>query len=314
MRSLNNKKKKMQNEMLPIQKINKYTILGRLAEGGFGNVYLAETPAKTKVVVKTQKSKAKMGGSSLGISHESTIINYLYGKLKSKRECISPILWYGQHEPTKITCLVMPYYEISLFEYIKTNAELPGTNIQEWIKKTICQIGVSLEYIHQHGTIHRDVRPQNIMLRGSDMFPVLIDFGLSCFYVDEKWRHVGAGEPREELVGSPKYASFYIHCGIRPSRRDDYISLAYVAICGAINLNFMSQIPVSVVGEGTPFPETHIENYNNKMLRECKKKEAIIGFLSQYANADKAEWLIKYVNWAYNLNYETDPAYTANFQ
>lgn len=303
---------------LPFEKINKYTVLNRLAEGGFGDVYLAETssPLKELVVIKTQKTRTK-SGFSLGVSHESTIINYLYGKLKSNRDSICPILWYGQHIPTKITCLIIPYYEMSLFDYIQQNqVATRQPNYQEWLKNTIDKISCSLECIHNQSVIHRDIRPQNIMLR-RDMTPVLIDFGLSCFYVDENLRHVEMGELREEVIGSPKYASFYIHCGIKPSRRDDYISLAYIAICGAVNMNFIGEIaaagesiPVSAsVSDIANFPENHIEYSKNKMLRECKRRDQIIRFLSQYPENN---WIILYIEWCYGLNYADNPAYSTS--
>ena len=45
--------------------------------------------------------------------------------------------------------------------------------------KYINQIGTALEYIHQQGMLHRDVKPNNIMLRKSQQEAVLIDFGLA---------------------------------------------------------------------------------------------------------------------------------------
>ncbi len=34
-----------------------------------------------------------------------------------------------------------------------------------------------MAYIHSLGVIHRDISPDNLMLRSSDQLPVLIDFG-----------------------------------------------------------------------------------------------------------------------------------------
>ncbi|MEM9922843.1 MAG: protein kinase [Cyanobacteria bacterium P01_D01_bin.50] len=43
----------------------------------------------------------------------------------------------------------------------------------------INQIGTALEYIHRAGMLHRDVKPNNIILRQNKQEAVLIDFGLA---------------------------------------------------------------------------------------------------------------------------------------
>jgi serine/threonine protein kinase len=43
----------------------------------------------------------------------------------------------------------------------------------------ICQIGAALQVVHQNGLLHRDVKPQNIILRQGTQEVVLIDFGIA---------------------------------------------------------------------------------------------------------------------------------------
>jgi serine/threonine protein kinase len=43
----------------------------------------------------------------------------------------------------------------------------------------LTQVGAALEHVHQNGVVHRDVKPENIMLRRGTDSVVLIDFGIA---------------------------------------------------------------------------------------------------------------------------------------
>jgi serine/threonine-protein kinase len=49
--------------------------------------------------------------------------------------------------------------------------------IEAEINQLLIQILPVLEYIHSLGVLHRDISPDNLILRSSDGMPVLIDFG-----------------------------------------------------------------------------------------------------------------------------------------
>jgi hypothetical protein len=58
---------------------------------------------------------------------------------------------------------------------------------------------------------------------------ILIDYGLATTYIDsETNEHISPSEKRKELMGSPLFASFNVHNGFEPTRRDDCISVFYM--------------------------------------------------------------------------------------
>jgi eukaryotic-like serine/threonine-protein kinase len=98
------------------------------------------------------------------------------------------LLWY-----------TMPYVEgESLRDRLRREAQLPiedATGIAR-------EVGLALEYAHQHGVIHRDIKPENILLT-TDGSTLVADFGIA--------RALGAaGDGLTETgmsIGTPAYMS-----------------------------------------------------------------------------------------------------------
>ena len=122
--------------------------------------------------------------------------------------------------------------------------DLMGSSLEELFRrrgnhfslKTVIQIAVQLidrlEEFHSKHVIHRDIKPDNMMLGGGlDSSTIyLIDFGLSKRYFDPKTGKHHIYEMGKSFRGTRRYSSINSMLGIEQSRRDDLESVAYVLI------------------------------------------------------------------------------------
>lgn len=103
---------------------------------------------------------------------------------------------------------------------------------------TVMTIGIQmingLEEIHNTGVIHRDIKPNNFMFGrkedNDDTKLYIVDFGLSKLWRDSRTGIHIAQKHGRSMIGTARYASINIHCGIEPSRRDDLESMGYVLV------------------------------------------------------------------------------------
>ena len=86
---------------------------------------------------------------------------------------------------------------------------------------TLAQVADALAYVHDHGVVHQDVSPHNILITSSDSTAKLADFGLASDSLDDP--------VRQETGGTPGYIAPEVLRGTPPSPRSDLYSLGVVA-------------------------------------------------------------------------------------
>jgi serine/threonine protein kinase len=218
---------------------NKYHIDKFIGNGKFGKVYRGiNNKNKNYVAIKLEDKRT----SYKLLKRETSILKYLYEK---KCRSIPSIYWFGEIDD--FMGLIMSYYDCSLFEYL--NIKSINQSKLNYIMVKSIQI---LESIHCNFVIHRDIKPQNFMIKNGELF--LIDFGLATFWVNDEQIHI-SNSTRQEIIGTPKYISPNIHQGWTPSRRDDIISLGYIYI-----YLFAQELPWDSV-----YTDTENEIYNNEI-------------------------------------------------
>jgi serine/threonine-protein kinase len=145
---------------------DRYTVEREIARGGAARIFLARDLAGTRVALKVLHPEL---GVSLAADRFLREISVLAGIAHPR---ISRLLDYGERE--WLVYYVMEFVEgPTLREYLEQVGRAP---IQDTIVGT-CQVLEALQYAHEHGVVHRDVKPENIKL--SPAGAVLMDFGIA---------------------------------------------------------------------------------------------------------------------------------------
>jgi len=266
---------------------NKYQLERVLGSGSFGKVCQGRIlRTNEEIAIKIENREHTMSS----LQHEATVLNYLYSE---GCRTIPAIVWYGVWNQYR--CLAMSLFECSLFSYVIENPVSIDT-----ANNLLQQAIITLEYIHDKKVLHRDIKPQNWMLKGKVLH--LIDFGLSTFYVNEDGEHIPIKENKTEIIGSPKYCSIHIHDGIEPSRRDDLISLGHVYL-----YLLLREVPWNTLvleQNDDPFDEIDIRHYKNKQRKQMKSRVHLNTLFAQSGSP-----ILSFLDQCYSLSYEERPKY-----
>ena len=193
---------------------NRYVIERELGAGGMATVYLAEDlKHHRKVAVKVLRPELAAALGSERFLREIEIAANL------QHPHIVPL--YDSGEADGFLYYVMPYVEgESLRQRLDRDRRLP---VEDVVRLTD-DIAAALSYAHDHGIVHRDVKPENIMLTGGRA--VVADFGIArAVTAAAGERLTGTGL----AIGTPVYMSPEQAMGLEDvDARSDVYSLGCV--------------------------------------------------------------------------------------
>ncbi|MGD1853779.1 MAG: protein kinase [Leptolyngbyaceae cyanobacterium] len=154
----------------------RYTVLRELGEGGFGRTYLAEDlhrfkePCVLKEFVPQIEDPNLLAKAQELFEREAKILYQLeHAQIPKFRE----LMREGEQ-----LFLVQDYVEGTTYRSLLQSRQDHGGHFSETeITQLLYQLLPVLDYIHDLDIIHRDISPENLILRAQDGKPVLIDFG-----------------------------------------------------------------------------------------------------------------------------------------
>ena len=181
-----------------------FTILGPAGRGGMGTVFVAEQHVPRRTVALKVLTRAADPDTLAQFRREAAVI----AELEHPR--IVPLYSYGEHAGQPY--LVMRYLRGGNLAARLRDGPAELTQGARWVDS----IAEALDFAHQRGLVHRDVKPSNILLDELDN-AYLSDFGIAGALADAR-----TGLP----TGSAAYMSPEQGRGERVDPRADIYALA----------------------------------------------------------------------------------------
>jgi predicted Ser/Thr protein kinase len=212
--------------------VNKrYRVNRRIAEGGMAVVYLGHDlllnrPVAIKALHDRFSQDAQFrtrfereAQAAAGFTHPNIIEIYDVG------------------EENGAPYIVMEYV---VGETLKEIIQQEGPFDPDDVAALLEQVGSALDYAHERGLVHRDVKPQNILV-DRDGLAKVVDFGIAHGVDDSSLTEVGIALGTAHYV-SPEQAS-----GLMPTLASDIYSLGVIAFeMLTQHLPFEGDTPVSI--------------------------------------------------------------------
>ncbi len=193
---------------------NRYRVIRRLGEGGFGATFEvgdAGTPKVLKVLLDNYPKSVSL------FQREAQVLRGLRHPGIPRVEPDGYFTFQPQNSAEPLHCLVMEKIEgQNLQEWLRDNQPISQERATDWLK----QLAEILDELHQQHYFHRDIKPDNIMLKPDGQL-VLIDFG-AVREMTETYLVKIAGKRQGTRVGTSGYMPLEQVDGVALPQSDFY--------------------------------------------------------------------------------------------
>jgi serine/threonine-protein kinase len=232
-----------------------YELDREIGRGGMGIVYRA----KDRRLKRTVAIKLLPPELAFRSEIRSRFLREAETAAQLSHPCIVPI--YSVDEKDGLVFFVMAFVDgDTLAKRIHDRGALDPAEVRRILR----EVGDALAYAHEHGVVHRDIKPDNILLDAASNRPMVTDFGIARAISDGSARLTATGI----AIGTPAFMSPEQSAGDRDvDGRSDLYSLgvvAYQMLCGelpftatntpALLVKHLSERPVPVDQRASNIP------------------------------------------------------------
>ncbi len=207
-------------------KLGRYLVQSELGRGAMGVVYKATDPVLGRTVaIKTVNMALEQDGAD---KYEARF--YQEARAAGGLNHPNIVTVYDVGRSGDVAFMAMEFLEgVELRTLMDEGRPLPVSRAVS----IAAQVAEGLAYAHEHGVVHRDVKPANIMVSGDGAVKIT-DFGIARMRAGGELTQTGM------MLGSPKYMSPEQVIGKRADHRSDLFSLGiilYEMLTGAAPFN-----------------------------------------------------------------------------
>ncbi|MBL8603971.1 MAG: serine/threonine protein kinase [Myxococcales bacterium] len=264
----------------------RYRIGRRIGSGGMSDVFLADDLREGRTVAL----KVVLAEAHDDASRRRRFLREAETVKKLDHPNIVRVYDWGE-EPDRVTWIAMEFIDGTSLGAILDRGPLPLREVVSIVAPVARALGVA----HRAGFAHRDVKPENILVRG-DGRPVLVDFGITRSISYQSPSKGRTGEKLTQtgtLVGTPEYMSPEQVRTAQLDGRSDQFSLAvvtYEALTGA--RPFVGDSPMAIIASVLTDPVVPMRDLvdgipveiDDAVLRALSKKPAErLGSMEQFA-------------------------------
>ena len=269
------------NALPPGYKIHEFEIVQVVGVGGFGIVYLAHDLQLQRTVALKEYMPSSLAtrGADHGISlrserHRETFELGLRSFVNEARllasfDHPSLVKVYRFWEQNGTAFMVMPFYEGPTLKALFKQSPHPPD--EAWLKNLLRPLLDALQIIHNDHCYHRDIAPDNILLLGSQLKPLLLDFGAAR-------RVIGDATQALTVILKPGYAPVEQYAEV-PSMKQGAWTDVY-ALCAVLYAGITGRAPTPSVGrlmkdEMVPVSESARGRYSAPFLAAIDRGLAV---------------------------------------
>ena len=174
----------------------RYRVIKQIGKGGMGEVYLAEHRLMERMVALKVIHRS--------ITRDPRAVERFRIEVKAAARLSHPniVTAHDAEQAADVHFLAMEYIEgTSLALLVEERGPLAIADACQYVS----QAALGLQHAHEHGMVHRDIKPQNLMLTPKGQIKIL-DFGLARFA-----RGIGTGDGTQRItefgavMGTPDY-------------------------------------------------------------------------------------------------------------
>jgi len=171
-----------------------FLVENEIGEGGFAHVFsVADRKLSRQIAVKVLRPEFTGSPSSV-----QRFIREAESAAKLNHPNILPIFFVGEGQGLVYFGMPMVHGE-ALDARLRREGQLPEAEVV----RIGCDIADALAEAHGQSLVHRDVKPQNVMLQGAKQRVLVADFGIAKAAAGSGERLTGTGV----IIGSPHYMS-----------------------------------------------------------------------------------------------------------